>query len=200
MPALSYALGKWDHTPLTEVSQSGPFTHWASGEGFDHFYGFMAADADDFRSLLWADYRPTENWLGKPGYHLTTDLADKAIDYLTSHASVTPEKPFFMFWAPSAMHSPHQVEQKYIDMYKGKFDMGWDKARDMSFKADEDEAASSGHQTDPARSRNSRVGQLERRAKEALRPSNGSLRRHAHANRRTNRTVDRDAQAHWPVR
>ena len=126
----TYALGKWDHTPLTEVSQSGPFTHWASGEGFDHFYGFMAADADDFRSLLWADHRPTENWVGKPGYHLTTDLADKAINYLTSHASVTPDKPFFMFWAPSAMHAPHQVEQKYIDMYKGKFDMGWDKARE----------------------------------------------------------------------
>jgi arylsulfatase len=130
----TYALGKWDHTPLTEVSQSGPFHHWASGEGFDHFYGFMAADADDFRSLLWADHRPTENWVGKPGYHLTTDLADKAIDYLTGHASVTPDKPFFMFWAPSAMHSPHQVEQKYIDMYKGKFDMGWDKAREMIFE------------------------------------------------------------------
>ena len=130
----TYALGKWDHTPLTEVSQSGPFQHWASGEGFDHFYGFMAADADDFRSLLWADHRPTENWVGKPGYHLTTDLADKAIDYLTGHTSVTPDKPFFMFWAPSAMHSPHQVEQKYIDMYKGKFDMGWDKAREMIFE------------------------------------------------------------------
>jgi arylsulfatase A-like enzyme len=130
----TYALGKWDHTPLTEVSQGGPFSHWASGEGFDHFYGFMAADADDFRSLLWADHRPTENWVGKPGYHLTTDLADHAIDYLTNHASVTPEKPFFMFWAPSAMHSPHQVEQKYIDMYRGKFDVGWDKARELIFE------------------------------------------------------------------
>jgi len=130
----TYALGKWDHTPLPEVSQSGPFNRWASGEGFDHFYGFMAADADDFRSLLWADHRPTENWVGKPGDHLTTDLADKAIDYLTSHASITPEIPFFMFWAPSAMHSPHQVEQRYIDMYKGKFDMGWDNAREMIFE------------------------------------------------------------------
>jgi arylsulfatase len=125
----TYAIGKWDHTPLTEVSQSGPFHHWASDEGFDHYYGFMAADADDFRSLLWADHRPVENWMGKPDYHLTTDLADKAIDYLTGHASVTPDKPFFMFWAPSAMHSPHQVQQRYIDMYRGQFDMGWDEAR-----------------------------------------------------------------------
>ncbi len=129
----TFALGKWDHTPLPEASQSGPFVHWASSEGYDHFYGFMAADADDFRSLLWEDHRPTENWVGKPGYHLTTDLADRAIDNLTSHASISPDRPFFMFWAPSAMHSPHQVEKKYIDLYKGKFDMGWDKAREMIF-------------------------------------------------------------------
>ncbi len=130
----TYAIGKWDHTPLTEVSQSGPFHRWASGEGFDHFYGFMAADADDFRSVLWSDHRPTENWIGKPDYHLTTDLADKAVEYVTSHSSITPDVPFLLFWAPSAMHSPHQVAQKYIDQYKGKFDMGWDKAREEIFK------------------------------------------------------------------
>ena len=129
----TFALGKWDHTPLPEASQSGPFLHWASGEGFDHYYGFMAADADDYRSLLWNDHRPTENWVGKPGYHLTIDLADRAIDSFTSHASIYPDRPFLLFWAPSAMHSPHQVEKKYIDMYKGKFDMGWDKAREMIF-------------------------------------------------------------------
>lgn len=129
----TFALGKWDHTPLPEASQSGPFHHWASGEGFDHFYGFMAADADDYRTLLWNDHRPSETWMGKPGYHLTTDLADRAIDNITQHVSIYPDRPFFMFWAPSAMHSPHQVAQRYIDMYKGKFDMGWDKAREMIF-------------------------------------------------------------------
>lgn len=129
----TFAIGKWDHTPLPEASQSGPFHRWASGEGFDHFYGFMAADADDYRTLLWEDHRPSETWMNKPGYHLTTDLADRAIDNFTSHASIYPDRPFFLFWAPSAMHSPHQVEQKYIDMYKGKFDMGWDKAREQIF-------------------------------------------------------------------
>jgi arylsulfatase len=127
------AIGKWDHTPLPEASQSGPFHRWASGEGFDHFYGFMAADADDYRTELWEDHRPTENWMGKPGYHLTTDLADRAIDSFTSHASIAPDRPFFTFWAPSAMHSPHQVEQRYVEPYKGKFDMGWDKAREVIF-------------------------------------------------------------------
>lgn len=129
----TFAIGKWDHTPLPEASQNGPFHHWASGEGFDHFYGFMAADADDYRTVLWEDHHPTENWMGKPGYHLTTDLAGRAIDNITSHISIHPNRPFFLFWAPSAMHSPHQVEQRYIEAYKGKFDMGWDKAREMIF-------------------------------------------------------------------
>ncbi len=129
----TFALGKWDHTPLPEASHSGPFHHWASGEGFDHFYGFMAADADDYRTLLFSDHTPVEPWVGKKDYHLTTDLADKAIENITSHVSIYPDQPFFLFWAPSAMHSPHQVEKKYIDMYKGKFDMGWDKAREEIF-------------------------------------------------------------------
>jgi arylsulfatase A-like enzyme len=90
----------------------------------------MAADADNYRTLLYNDRWPTEDWVGKPGYHLTTALADRAIENITANVSAAPDRPFFMFWAPSAMHSPHQVEKKYISMYKGKFDMGWDKARD----------------------------------------------------------------------
>lgn len=126
---VNYALGKWDHTPLYEVSETGPFDRWPSGEGFDHFYGYMAADADNFRSLLWEDHHPVENWEDKGGYFLTEDLADRAIYNITSHTSVAPDKPFMMFWAPVAMHSPHQAPQQYIDAYKGKFDMGWDEAR-----------------------------------------------------------------------
>src|SRR5207244_1550168 len=129
----TFALGKWDHTPVPEASQSGPFQHWASGEGFDHYYGFMAADADDYRTLLFNAHNPSETWMDSKNYHLTTDLADRAILNFTSRTSIYPDRPFFLFWAPSAMHSPHQVEKKYIDMYKGKFDMGWDKAREMIF-------------------------------------------------------------------
>jgi arylsulfatase A-like enzyme len=127
---VNYALGKWDHTPLYEVSQSGPFDRWPSGEGFDHFYGFMAADADNFRSLLWRDHTPVEDWDQVEGYHLSEAMADEAIRNITSHISISPDKPFMMFWAPVAMHSPHQAPQEYIDRYKGKFDMGWDKARE----------------------------------------------------------------------
>jgi arylsulfatase len=131
---VNYAIGKWDHTPLYEVSQSGPFDRWASGEGFDHYYGFMAADADNYRSLLWRDHTPIEDWTGKEDYHLSEVLADEFIKNITSHVSISPDKPFMMFWAPVAMHSPHQAPQRYIDYYKGKFDMGWDKAREAIHK------------------------------------------------------------------
>ncbi|NOR12105.1 MAG: sulfatase-like hydrolase/transferase, partial [Candidatus Aminicenantes bacterium] len=131
---VNYALGKWDHTPLYEVSRSGPFDRWPSGEGFDHYYGFMAADADNFRSLIWTDHNPIEDWQDKKAYHLSEALADKAIEFITSQVSVSPDKPFMMFWAPVAMHSPHQAPKEYIERYKGKFDMGWDKAREIIHK------------------------------------------------------------------
>ena len=131
---INYAIGKWDHTPLYEVSESGPFERWPSGEGFDHFYGFMAADADNYRSLLWRDHYPIEDWSQKADYHLSEALADEFIRNLTSNVSASPDKPFMIFWAPVAMHSPHQVPKKYIDYYKGKFDMGWDKAREIIYK------------------------------------------------------------------
>jgi arylsulfatase len=127
---INYALGKWDHTPLYEVSQAGPFNRWPSGEGFQHYYGFMAADADQYRSVMFQDHAPVENWRDDPDYHMSTDLADKAIAYMTGHKSTAPDQPFMVFWAPGAMHSPHQAPREYIEKYKGKFDMGWDKARE----------------------------------------------------------------------
>jgi arylsulfatase len=126
---VNYAIGKWDHTPLYEVSESGPFDRWPSGEGFDHYYGFMAADADNYRSLVWRDHYPTEDWMDEPGYFWSEAMADEAIRNITSHVSVSPDRPFMMFWAPVAMHSPHQAPPEYIERYKGVFDMGWDEAR-----------------------------------------------------------------------
>lgn len=128
---VNYAIGKWDHTPLYEVSETGPFDRWPSGEGFDHYYGFMAADADCYRSLVWRDHYPMEDWEGREQYHYMEAMADEAIRNITSHVSTAPDKPFMMFWAPVAMHSPHQAPQEFIDKYKGKFDMGWDEARKM---------------------------------------------------------------------
>jgi arylsulfatase len=125
---VNYALGKWDHTPLYEVSQVGPFDRWPSGEGFDHAYTFMAADVHQFIPVMWNDHTPEPY---RKTYHLDQDLADRAIDWITGHKSLRPEDPFMMLWASGSMHSPHQAPAEYRAKYRGMFDMGWDKAREM---------------------------------------------------------------------
>jgi arylsulfatase A-like enzyme len=125
---VNYALGKWDHTPLYEVSQVGPFDRWPSGEGFQHAYTFMAADVHQFVPVMWNDHTPEPY---RKSVHLDQDLADRAIEWITGHKSIKPDLPFMMLWASGSMHSPHHAPDSYIDKYKGKFDMGWDKAREM---------------------------------------------------------------------
>jgi len=127
---VNYALGKWDHTPLYEVSQVGPFDRWPSGEGFDHAYTFMAADVHQFVPVMWNDHSPEPY---RKSVHLDQDLADRAIMWITGHKSIKPDLPFMMLWASGSMHSPHHAPDSHIDNYKGKFDMGWDKAREEIF-------------------------------------------------------------------
>jgi arylsulfatase A-like enzyme len=124
---VNYALGKWDHTPLYEVSQVGPFDRWPSGEGFQHAYTFMAADVHQFVPVMWNDHTPEPY---RKSVHLDQDLADRAIEWITGHKSIKPNLPFMMLWASGSMHSPHHAPDSHIDKYKGKFDMGWDQARE----------------------------------------------------------------------
>ncbi len=124
---INYALGKWDHTPLYEVSQVGPFDRWPSGEGFQHAYTFMAADVHQFVPVMWNDHTPEPY---RKSVHLDQDLADRAIEWITGHKSIKPDLPFMMLWASGSMHSPHHAPDSHIDKYKGKFDMGWDQARE----------------------------------------------------------------------
>jgi arylsulfatase len=125
---INYALGKWDHTPLYEISQVGPFDRWPSGEGFQHAYTFMAADVHQFVPVMWNDHTPEPY---RKSVHLDEDLADRAIEWITGHKSIKPDLPFMMLWASGSMHSPHHAPDSHIDKYLGKFDMGWDKAREQ---------------------------------------------------------------------
>jgi len=125
---VNYALGKWDHTPLYEVFQVGPFDRWPSGEGFDHAYTFMAADVHQFIPVMWNDHTPEPY---RKTYHLDRDLGDRAIEWITGHKSIKPDLPFMMLWASGSMHSPHHAPEEYLQKYRGKFDIGWDEARDM---------------------------------------------------------------------
>jgi arylsulfatase len=109
------------------VSQVGPFDRWPSGEGFQHAYTFMAADVHQFVPVMWNDHTPEPY---RKSVHLDQDLADRAISWITGHKSIKPDLPFMMLWASGSMHSPHHAPDSIIDKYKGKFDMGWDKARE----------------------------------------------------------------------
>ena len=130
----TYALGKWDHSPAWEVSSSGPFNGWPDHEGYDHYYGFMAADIHNFVPILYNDHWPSNPAVGHPDYNITRDLADRAVYWITAQESITPGRPFMMFFAPPGNHAPHHADRKYLEMYRGQFDMGWDAARDRILK------------------------------------------------------------------
>lgn len=126
----TYALGKWDHLPSEHVSQLGPFDYWPSGQGFQHFYGFLNYDAHQFSPLMWRDHTPVNRGTRPRGYHLTADIADQAVQWIQAQNGIDPDRPFFMYWSTGAVHAPHHAPQEYIDKYRGKFDMGWNGARE----------------------------------------------------------------------
>lgn len=114
-------------------SRVGPFDLWPNNLGFEYFYGFIGADINQWRPGLYENFNPIEPYLNKPNYILNTDLADKAIEYMQQQKSLAPNKPFFIYYAPGATHAPHQVPKEWIVKFKGKFDYGWDKQRELTF-------------------------------------------------------------------
>ncbi len=127
------AFGKWHNTPATQTSAAGPFDRWPTGCGFDHFYGFIAAETSQYQPSLYRNTTPIEP-PNDPAYHLSEDLAAQATGWLREQHALAPEKPFFMYWAPGAVHGPHQVFSDWSDKYKGRFDGGWDAYREQAFE------------------------------------------------------------------
>jgi arylsulfatase A-like enzyme len=125
--------GKNHNTPSFQYSTAGPFDQWPSGMGFEYFYGFMGGETDQWEPYLFRDHSQIFPWVGKPGYNLTTDMADEAIKYMNELNVVAPEKPFFVYYVPGGSHSPHQPTREWIDKFKGKFDMGWNELREQIF-------------------------------------------------------------------
>jgi arylsulfatase len=125
----TFCVGKWHQTPPDETSDSGPFDRWPLGMGFERFYGFLGGETNQwFPDLVYDNHRIEKP--DRPGYHLTEDLTDRAIQFITEQKQVTPNKPFFLNLAYSAAHAPHHVAKRYIDSYLGKFDKGWDRVRE----------------------------------------------------------------------
>ncbi|MDX1947477.1 MAG: arylsulfatase [Pirellulaceae bacterium] len=123
------AFGKSHETAAWEVSPSGPTDRWPTRSGFDKFYGFIGGEANQWAPGLYEGLNRIET-PKTPGYHLMTDLANQAIQWTNSQKSLTPDKPFFTYFAPGATHAPHHVPKEWIAKYKGKFDQGWDKLRE----------------------------------------------------------------------
>ena len=126
----TFAVGKYGVTPDEDATDAGPFDRWPSGKGFDHFFGFLGSQTDQYQPDLVED-----NAHVKPdGRNLNDQITDKAIFYLTRQQKVAPDKPFFLYYAPGATHAPHQVSHEWSDLYKGKFDEGWDVYRQRVFE------------------------------------------------------------------
>jgi arylsulfatase len=126
-------VGKNHNTPVWETSEIGPFDRWANGLGFDYFYGFNAGDTSQYEPILYENRNRVPR-SSDPDYHLSTDLADKSIAWLQRVKVIDPERPFFLYLAPGATHSPHQAPKEWIDRFKGQFDMGWDRYREDTLR------------------------------------------------------------------
>lgn len=124
------AVGKWHLAPADQTSMAGPFDQWPLGRGFERYYGFMDAATDQFYpELTYDNHRVDPPCTPEEGYHLTEDLADKAMSFVTDQVSLAPDKPFLLYLATGAAHSPHQAPAEYLDRHRGVYDIGWDAIR-----------------------------------------------------------------------
>ncbi|MSU66354.1 MAG: arylsulfatase [Opitutus sp.] len=131
------ALGKWHLTPMEEMHVTADDTYWPTGRGFEYFYGYMGGDTNQWTPELYQDRKrivPPEKFPDGRPYHLDADLTDHAIEFVAQQRASAPERPFFLYLAYCAGHAPHHVPREFIDRYRGKFDAGWDAARDTTLE------------------------------------------------------------------
>ena len=125
--------GKWHLTPSWEQGPAGPFDRWPTGMGFDRFYGILGAEASQWEPAAIDQTTPIEPHIGREDYHLTEDLADQAIKWIHQQKASAPDKPFFCYFAPPAVHAPHHAPEEWIEKFSGNFDAGWDQLRDQIY-------------------------------------------------------------------
>ena len=126
--------GKNHNTPDWESSVAGPFDRWPTGMGFEYFYGFIGGETHQYYPVLFENTRAVEPATSPDeGYHLMTDMTDRAINYIKYSKSVAPQKPFFMYFAPGAAHAPHHAPKEWSHKFKGRFDQGWEKVREETY-------------------------------------------------------------------
>ncbi len=128
----TFCVGKWHLTPPEHTTAAGPYDRWPLGRGFERFYGFIGGETNQwYPELTYDNHEVGQPASPEEGYHLSVDLADKAIEFIQDAHVAAPEKPFFLYYATGAGHAPHHAPKEWADKYKGKFDMGWDKYREI---------------------------------------------------------------------
>jgi len=125
------AFGKYHETPPWEISIAGPQDRWPTRSGFEKFYGFIGGETNQWAPLVYDGITQVE-LPEDPAYHFTTDMTNQAISWVNYQQALAPDKPFFMYFAPGATHAPHHVPKEWVEKYKGQFDDGWDKIREMT--------------------------------------------------------------------
>ncbi len=127
------AFGKYHETPPWEISAAGPYDRWPTHSGFEKFYGFIGGETNQYAPLVYDGTAQVE-LPEDPKYHFTTDMTNQAISWMKFQKALTPNKPFYIYYAPGATHAPHHVPAEWRDKYKGKFDQGWDKVREETLE------------------------------------------------------------------
>jgi arylsulfatase A-like enzyme len=131
----TYMLGKWHLCPSDEMNMASTKRNWPIGRGFERYYGFLGGETNQWYPDLIYDNHPVEQRsTPEEGYHLTTDLTDKAIEFIKDAKAIVPDKPFFMYFCPGATHAPHHAPKEWIEKYKGRFDMGYEAYREVVFE------------------------------------------------------------------
>jgi arylsulfatase A-like enzyme len=126
--------GKCHEVPVWQTSPMGPFDAWPTGSGFEHFYGFIGGETNQYAPAIYRDTVPVEpDRTPEEGYHFTEDMTDRAIEWVRQQKALMSDKPFFMYFAPGATHAPHHVPKEWTDKYRGRFDDGWDVLRERTF-------------------------------------------------------------------
>ena len=129
----TYMVGKWHLCPTVEMNLASTRRNWPTGRGFERFYGFLGAETNQWYPDLVYDNHPVDQPKSPAeGYHLTDDLTDKAIEFITDAKTVAPDKPFFLYYAPGAAHAPHHVSKEWADKFKGRFDAGYEAMREQT--------------------------------------------------------------------
>jgi arylsulfatase len=131
----TYMVGKWHLTAEDEMNLASRKTQWPLGRGFERFYGFLGAETNQWYPDLVYDNHPVEQPRSpEHGYHLSTDLTDRALEFIRDAKAIAPDKPFFLYYCPGACHAPHHVPKEWADRYKGRFDSGYEACRELVFR------------------------------------------------------------------